>query len=118
MAISADRIRKWCLDFPDTVEDFPFDDRTSVFKVAGRMFLLANLRAVPLTVSVKCEPEIAETLRAAHPEIVPGYHLNKRHWNTVTVDGALPDSLVKQMIEDSFDLVVDKLPRHQRLRLR
>lgn len=103
-------LRRHCLSFPGAQETFPFNAETSVFKVAGRMFALSRLDDRPLTVSVKCEPQVAEQLRAAHPEVAPGYHLNKRHWNTVTVDGALPASMVRDMIEDSYDLVVSGLP--------
>jgi predicted DNA-binding protein (MmcQ/YjbR family) len=96
------------------VEEFPFGPETSVFKVAGKMFALSALRSRPLRVSLKCEPEIAEQLRAGYEAIRPGYHLNKRHWNTITLDGSVPDRLVRDMIEDSYDLVVSALPRAKR----
>jgi len=82
-----------------------------VFKVAGKLFAIAPLKSKPLRVSLKCEPALAEGLRAAHPEIIPGYHLNKRHWNTVMLDGDLDDRMVVEMIEDSYDLIVAKLPK-------
>jgi predicted DNA-binding protein (MmcQ/YjbR family) len=88
-----------------------------VFKVAGRMFALSQLAADSLRVSLKCEPGLAATLRAAHASVLPGYHLNKRHWNTVIIDGSLPDDAVRDMIEDSYDLVVSALPRARRLAL-
>nr|WP_202431891.1 MmcQ/YjbR family DNA-binding protein [Streptomyces sp. SID7804] len=111
-------MRSLCLSFNATVEDFPFNPETSVFKVLGKMFALTNLDARPLTVNLKCDPEDAIRLRAEHPDlIVPGYHMNKRHWNTVTVDGGLPDRLVRELVEDSYDLVVAGLPRADRLRL-
>jgi predicted DNA-binding protein (MmcQ/YjbR family) len=103
-------LRDHCLAFPGAAETFPFGPKTSVFKVAGRMFALSQLRAQPLRVSLKCEPELAEALRGAHAAVLPGFHLNKRHWNTVTIDGSLPDDAVRDMIEDSYDLVVSKLP--------
>jgi predicted DNA-binding protein (MmcQ/YjbR family) len=78
------------------------------------MFALSNLRSRPLQVSVKCEPELAGQLRLAYPAIRPGYHLNKRHWNTITLDGSLPDETVFEMLEDSYDLVVAGLPRARR----
>jgi predicted DNA-binding protein (MmcQ/YjbR family) len=81
------------------------------------MFALSMLEARPLKVSVKCEPELAHQLRTSYPEIEPGYHLNKRHWNTVTIDGSLPDKLVRDMLEDSYDLVVAALPRRLREQL-
>jgi predicted DNA-binding protein (MmcQ/YjbR family) len=107
-------LRRRCLARPGATEEFPFGHATSVFKVAGRMFALSALRGRPLRVSVKCEPELAEQLRASYPEVGPGYHLNKRHWNTITLDGGLPDAMVTAMIEDSYDLVVAALPRAKR----
>jgi predicted DNA-binding protein (MmcQ/YjbR family) len=107
-------LRERCLAFPGSAETFPFGPQTSVFKVEGRMFALSRLAAAPLEISLKCEPALAEDLRAAHASVRPGYHLNKRHWNTVTVDGTLPDRTVIDMIEDSYDLVVSGLPRARR----
>jgi predicted DNA-binding protein (MmcQ/YjbR family) len=78
------------------------------------MFALSALEREPLEVSVKCEPELAVALRGSHPAIRPGYHLNKRHWNTVTLDGSLPDQLVCDLVEDSYDLVVSALPARVR----
>jgi predicted DNA-binding protein (MmcQ/YjbR family) len=75
------------------------------------MFALSALEREPLEVSVKCEPELAIELRNSYPAIRPGYHLNKRHWNTITVDGSLPDQLVRDLVEDSYDLVVSALPK-------
>jgi predicted DNA-binding protein (MmcQ/YjbR family) len=75
------------------------------------------LGAEPLRVNLKCEPEAAIRLRGEHPAIVPGWHMNKRHWNTVTLDGTVPDRLVREMVEDSYDLVVAGMPRAVRLRL-
>lgn len=112
------RLRALCLSFNAAVEDFPFNPETSVFRVRGKMFALTDLEARPLKVNLKCDPDDAIRLRAEHPElIVPGWHMNKRHWNTVTVDGALPDRLVQELVEDSYDLVVAGLPRAERLRL-
>jgi predicted DNA-binding protein (MmcQ/YjbR family) len=95
-------------------ETFPFGPNTSVFKVDGKMFALTALAGEPLRVSVKCEPALAEQLRDAHSAVQPGYHLNKRHWNTVTIDETLADATIRDMIEDSYDLVVSKLPRARR----
>ncbi|GGS01366.1 MULTISPECIES: MmcQ/YjbR family DNA-binding protein [Streptomyces] len=111
-------LRAFCLSFNAAVEEFPFGPEFSVFKVLGKMFALTTLDARPLTVNLKCDPEDAVRLRGEHEGlIVPGWHMNKRHWNTVTVDGALPDRLVRELIEDSYDLVVAGLPRAERLRL-
>ncbi|PPS86678.1 MmcQ/YjbR family DNA-binding protein [Streptomyces sp. MH60] len=111
-------LRDLCLSFNAAVEDFPFNPETSVFKVLGKMFALTSLDGRPLTVNLKCDPDDAILLRREHPElIVPGWHMNKRHWNTVTVDGGLPDRVVRELVEDSYDLVVAGLPRADRLRL-
>ncbi len=103
-------LRNQCLSFTGAEETFPFGPKTSVFKVAGKMFALSQLGADSLRVSLKCEPQLAEALRGAHAAVLPGYHLNKRHWNTVIIDGSLPDDAIRDMIEDSYDLVVSKLP--------
>jgi predicted DNA-binding protein (MmcQ/YjbR family) len=102
-------LRDCCLSLPGAEETFPFGPRTSVFKVAGKMFALSQLGADSLRVSLKCEPELAQALRAANDAVLPGYHLNKRHWNTLVIDGSLPDDAIRDMIEDSYDLVVSKL---------
>jgi predicted DNA-binding protein (MmcQ/YjbR family) len=110
-------LRDYCLSFAGAEETFPFGPETSVFKVAGKMFALARLGADSLRVSLKCEPALAEALRGAHAAVLPGYHLNKRHWNTVVIDGSLSDDAISDMIEDSYDLVVSKLPRAHRCAL-
>ena len=107
-------LRDYCLSFRGAEETFPFGTETSVFKVAGKMFALSRLGAESLRVSLKCEPMLAGALRGAHAAVLPGYHLNKRHWNTVIIDGSLSDDAVSGMIEDSYDLVVSKLPRAHR----
>jgi predicted DNA-binding protein (MmcQ/YjbR family) len=107
-------LRRLCLGFAGSEETFPFGSETSVFKVAGKMFALSRLAGDPLSVSLKCEPSLAEELRAAHPAITPGYHLNKRHWNTIRIDGSLPEQMIADMIEDSYDLVLSRLPRARR----
>ena len=112
--IGAADLRDLCLSFPGSAETFPFGPETSVFKVAGKMFALSQLDADSLRVSLKCEPSLAETLRAAHAAVIPGYHLNKRHWNTVIIDGSLPEQTIRDMIEDSYDLVLSRLPVSKR----
>ena len=107
-------LRRYCLSLTGAQETFPFGPNTSVFKVCGKMFALSTLQAESLKISLKCEPRLAEALREAHPAVIPGYHLNKRHWNTVIIDGSLTDRMVKDMIEDSYDLVVSKLPQSER----
>ena len=115
--MDAARLRAHCLSFAGTAETFPFGPETSVFKVQGKMFALSRLSKTPLQVSLKCEPELAERLRSAHPAVLPGYHLNKRHWNTVILDGSLAEQTIADMIEDSYDLVVSRLPRARRTAL-
>jgi predicted DNA-binding protein (MmcQ/YjbR family) len=112
--MDAEALRTACLQFRGSEETFPFGFETSVFKVAGKMFALSRLAAEPLSVSLKCEPGLAEQLREAHAAVTPGYHLNKRHWNTVALDGSLPEPMVRDMVEDSYDLVVSALPRARR----
>ncbi len=115
--MSPQALRNWCLARPGAVEEFPFGPETSVFKVAGKIFAISALDSLPLRVSAKCEPELAEQLRATYSAVKPGYHLNKRHWNTVTLDGSVPDATLLDMLEDSYDLVVAGLPRATRERL-
>lgn len=120
-------LRKLCLSFPGAFEDFPFGPGTAVFKVRAavpggarheaKMFALSAMDPADWSVSLKCEPALAEQLRTAHPEISGAWHLNKKHWNGVRLDGALPDSMVRDMIEDSYDLVVATLNRQQQEQL-
>ncbi|HSU70440.1 MAG TPA: MmcQ/YjbR family DNA-binding protein [Micrococcaceae bacterium] len=118
--MDAEQLKSACLAMPGSFEDFPFGPEASVFKVrvpgaAGpKMFALSALAARPLTVSLKCDPVLAEQLRAVHPEITAAYHMSKRHWNGVVCDAALEDQSIRDMIEDSYDLVVASLPRRQR----
>jgi predicted DNA-binding protein (MmcQ/YjbR family) len=112
--VHPDELRDHCLSFPGSQETSPFGPQTSVFKVAGKIFALSGLGRRPLEISLKCEPALAEQLREVHPAVRPGYHLNKRHWNTVTLDGSMPRRLVEDMIEDSYDLVVSSLPAARR----
>lgn len=93
---------------PGTIEDFPFSPGVSVFKIAGKMFALSILDGEPLAVSVKCDPVLAESLRSSYRSIVPGYHLNKRHWLTITLNEDTGDDMVRDLIQDSYDLVKPK----------
>ncbi|MFB7261373.1 MmcQ/YjbR family DNA-binding protein [Streptomyces nojiriensis] len=114
--MTPEQLRTFCLGFNAAVEEFPFTPETSVFKVLGKMFALSALDAEPLKVNLKCDPELAVRLREEHEAIVPGYHMNKRHWNTVTV-GGVPEAVLRELVEDSYDLVVAGLPRAERLKL-
>lgn len=107
-------VRAACGRFPGSAETFPFGLDTLVFKVGGKVYALAGLNSDPLTLSLKCDPVRAEALRAKHRQIVPGYHLNKRHWNTLTLDGHLPDGLVPELLEHSYRLVLGSLTKAQR----
>jgi len=120
--MTADELRAACLALPGAREERPFSrapDLTT-FKVGGKVFALSRLesRSESLRVSLKCEPEVAVGLRAEHPAILPGYHLDKRHWNTVMLDGSLPDRMVLEMIEDSYDLVFARLPKARQAEIR
>lgn len=110
-------LRGHCLSLLGSYEEFPFGPETSAFKVAGKIFALSRLSDHPLRVSLKCDPWLAVELRKAHVAVIPGYHLNKRHWNTVTIDGSLSDAIISDMVEDSYDLVVSKLSRAKQQRL-
>ena len=104
-------LRALCLGFTGAEETYPFGPNTTVFKVHGKIFAIAALDGEPASVSLKCEPALAEQLRADHAAITPGYHLDKRHWNTVAIDGSLDDGFLRDLVEDSYDLVVSKLPQ-------
>jgi len=95
-------------------EDFPFDMNTLVMKAGPKMFALIGLENDPLRINLKCDPEHAEALRALYPAVTPGYHMHKRHWNTVILDDTIPDDVLYEMINESYDLVVESLTRRQR----
>jgi predicted DNA-binding protein (MmcQ/YjbR family) len=102
---------------PGAVEDYPFGDDAAVFKVAGKMFALVSLGSPPGSVSLKCDPDVAVELRGQYAAITAGYHLNKRHWNTVTLDGSVPDEELLELIDHSYELVVAGLTRAERKQL-
>jgi predicted DNA-binding protein (MmcQ/YjbR family) len=111
-------LRELCLALRGAGEAFPFRPGLSVFKVAGKMFALSALAEEPLRVSIKCDPALGEQLRFTHPSISPGYHLNKRHWLTITIDGSLPTTLVANLIEGSHELVTATTTRPRQARSR
>ena len=113
-----EQLRRHCLAKPHTTEGRPFGPEVLVMKVHGKVFAIIGDAREPLTLSLKCEPELAPALRSTYRSVIPGYHLNKRHWNTVSIDGDVPDDEILSWIDDSYDLVVDKLPRAVRARLR
>lgn len=103
----------YCLSLPGTAEDFPFDEQTLVFKVMGKMFALTNVDEFE-SINLKCDPVKALKLRAEYEEIKPGFHMNKKHWNTVSTKGELEDEFLTKLIRHSYDLVVAKLPKKDR----
>jgi len=107
-------VRRFCLSLPHAVEDTPFGPEALVYKVAGKMFALLLPYDVPARLNLKCEPEYALELRDRHAAIRPGYHMNKRHWNTLTLDGSLPTRLVHDLVRHSYDRVVAGLPARQK----
>jgi predicted DNA-binding protein (MmcQ/YjbR family) len=104
-----EEIRAYCLSKKGTEESFPFDDTTLVIKVGGKIFILISLDG-DCWMNLKCDPVGAVELREAYPAVTPGYHMNKKHWNTIVLDGSLPQSLIKEMTDHSYDLVFQSLP--------
>lgn len=106
--MEADEIRDYCLAKPDVMEGFPFGESVLVFKTAGKMFLLMMLDDVPLSINVKCDPAKALELREEYTCVTPGYHMNKKHWNTVIVEPNLPSQVLRHWIDESYNLVRPK----------
>lgn len=102
-------ISEYCLSKKGASEDFPFDEETLVFKVMAKMFALIPLERIPLQINLKCEPELAVELREWYEAVRSGFHMNKKHWNTIWVDGSLRDELIYRWIDDSYNLVVKGL---------
>ena len=109
-------IRAYCLTKKGVEEGFPFGDTTLVIKVGGKIFILMNLDGDP-SMNLKCDPDRAIDLREANPSIMPGYHMNKKHWNTVVLDGSLSKKLILEMIDLSYELVLQSLPLKLRLEI-
>lgn len=101
--------REYCLSKPGTSEDTPFDENTLCFKVGGKIFAIIDIELFE-SVNLKCDPEKAVELREQYPGIVPGYHMNKKHWNTVKFDGSVSDKLILELVDHSYDLILDGLP--------
>lgn len=109
--------REHCLIKKGVEETFPFDEHTLVFKVMGKMFALLPLNADTPRANLKADPDWSEELREAHHQIIPGFHMNKKHWNTVLIEDGLEEALIFKMIDHSYDLVVSKLPKKVRIAL-
>lgn len=102
--------RDFCLNLTGVTESFPFDETTLVFKVMNKMFSITDTEDV-FKIAVKCDPELAEQRRAMYPSVKPGYHLNKKHWNTIVVEGDISDSILQQWILESYNLIIAGLPK-------
>src|SRR6266705_1210052 len=103
--------REYCLSKPSATEGAPFGPDVLVFKVGGKMFALATLDEVPPTVNLKCDPDLALDLRDRYEQVGPGYHMNKKHWNTVEIASGIPDIELRKMIDHSYKLVIERLPK-------
>jgi len=115
--MNIEELREYCLSKYLATESFPFDEVTLVFKVGGKMFALTNLDG-ELSVNLKCDPEKAIELREHYPSVKPGYHMNKRLWNTVEINGTIGDHLIKNWIDDSYNLIVASLTKKQKEELK
>lgn len=107
-------LKNYCLNKKGVYEDFPFDDETLVFKVGSKMFVLTNINEKELKLNLKCDPIMAQDLRREYAAIKPGYHMNKKHWNTVEVDDSIDDNIIKMLIDISYDLVFKGLKKKER----
>ena len=112
--MNIEQIREYCLKKKGVTEEFPFDEETLVFKVAGKIFLLASLEAIPLQINLKCDPEKSIELREEYESIQPGYHMNKKHWNTIVLDGTVLPNRLFEWIDDSYSLVIAGLKKSER----
>jgi predicted DNA-binding protein (MmcQ/YjbR family) len=109
--MNIEQIREYCLKKRGVTEEFPFDEETLVFKVMGKIFLLASLESIPLQINLKCDPEKAVDLREEYESVQPGYHMNKKHWNTIIIDGSIPKQKILEWIDHSYNLVVAGLKK-------
>jgi predicted DNA-binding protein (MmcQ/YjbR family) len=115
--MNVESFRDYCLSKPAATEDTPFGPEDIVFKVEGKMFAIAALDEVPPRVNLKCDPDLALELRDRYEQVLPGYHMNKKHWNTVVLDGVIPEKELRKMIDDSYALVAQSLPKAKREKL-
>lgn len=109
--MNIEQIREYCLKKRGVIEEFPFDEETLVFKVVGKIFLLASLESIPLQINLKCDPEKAIEIREEYEAVQPGYHMNKKHWNTIIIDGSISIRKIFEWIDDSYNLVVAGLSK-------
>ncbi|TVR15768.1 MAG: MmcQ/YjbR family DNA-binding protein [Balneolaceae bacterium] len=112
--MNIEQYRSFCLSLPGATEDLPFDENTLCFKVMGKIFSICDIDEFE-SINLKCEPIKAIELRETYPDdVIPGYHMNKKHWNTVMMDSNLPDKMIEEWLTDSYNLVVAKLPKKSR----
>jgi predicted DNA-binding protein (MmcQ/YjbR family) len=111
------QFREYCLSKPRATEGTPFGPDVLVFKVGGKIFALTSLDEVPARANLKCDPDLALELRDRYEQVTPGYHMNKKHWNTIEIEGGIPDAELRKMIDHSYDLVVKSLPKQDRKKL-
>jgi predicted DNA-binding protein (MmcQ/YjbR family) len=116
--MNIEELREYCISKAQVEETFPFDSETLVFKVLGKAFLLTGLGSKPLSFNVKCDPELAMRLREEYSCVQPGYHMNKKHWNTVEVDGSVTDKLIYSWIDHSYEQVCLGLPKRLQEKLK
>jgi predicted DNA-binding protein (MmcQ/YjbR family) len=109
--MNIEEFREYCLSKNDVTECFPFDEATLVFKVKGKMFALTDTED-DFTINLKCDPEKAIDLREHYSCVLPGYHMDKKHWNTVVIDGSVADDILKEWINDSYNLVLKKIKKN------
>ena len=112
--MNIEAIREYCYIKKGISEDFPFDEDTLVIRVMNKIFLLASLEKIPLQINLKCDPELAVEYRERYEAVQPGYHMHKSHWNTVIMDGSVPQKELKEMIDHSYELVVSGLKKSER----
>jgi predicted DNA-binding protein (MmcQ/YjbR family) len=117
IGMDLESFREYCLNKPHVTEGTPFGEDVLVFKVGGKMFALAALDEVPATANLKCDPDLALELRDRYEQVRPGYHMNKKHWNTVEIESGIPEPELRKMIDHSYDLVLKGLPKAKRAKL-
>jgi predicted DNA-binding protein (MmcQ/YjbR family) len=116
--MNIEQLRQYCLSKPAAEETLPFGPDTLVYKIGGKAFLLCSLNAEGLRFNVKCDPDLAVELRERFSAVQPGYHMNKKHWNTIYADGSVPVKRLKEWIDHSYELVLESLPAKERMQLK
>jgi predicted DNA-binding protein (MmcQ/YjbR family) len=115
--MNLESFRQYCLSKPGAIDSMPFGEDVLVFKIGGKMFALTALDEIPATANLKCDPDLALEFRDRYEQVRPGYHMNKKHWNTVELDSGIPDTELRRMIDHSYELVVKSLPKAARAKL-